>query len=495
MPQAVAAVVAVVKFVLVSKSIIAVVARVALSILASSVLGSKKTAKRNTSFEGQEITRQPLPPQRAIIGETMVGGALFFEERAGAYYYVGILLANHEIEEVTGISISGIELTFDATGNVTNPEFVNYLKVSIRKGGDDQSIDPLISSGFSSIPSTFRQRGHATIVFRLWQGPDREAYEDHWGKTPFQPLMKVKGAKLYDPRTSTTAWSANSALAVGWALNHRDIFNLEYTKIDLNDAANICDQDVTLSGGGTEKRYEANGVVFFDEARGDIVEKLLSSCMGSVVPTAGVMKVTTAGLPTSGITITDDDIIGQTVFQCQPTEAERIELLRTVYAPANQEYKTQNGPIITDTGLSVIDTGSSAQSLQLPFTSSTTMAQRLGQILFRETAEAITMQSTITIEALMLTVKEGFTLDLSTITSFNGLYRLDQLELGDDFFSVDIVAKSQTANMYAWDETTDEVVPDTPISPPPTDPPGTTNPDPDEPPYIFDPNDPDFQYP
>ena len=72
----------------------------------------------------------------------------------------------------------------------------------------------------------------------------------------------VKGKKVYDPRTDTTAWSDNAALCV------RDYITSAYgmQDSDVDDtafsvAANVCDEAIPLSGGGTEARYAMNGVV------------------------------------------------------------------------------------------------------------------------------------------------------------------------------------------------------------------------------------------
>jgi hypothetical protein len=101
----------------------------------------------------------------------------------------------------------------DSNGLATSVPFSDggnvYLKVSFRNGSINQAIDPIIAADFPSMPATFRQRGHATLVMRAHYGFGsgfQEQDDDHkriYGDQGLlQPLTRFRGAKCYDPRQS-----------------------------------------------------------------------------------------------------------------------------------------------------------------------------------------------------------------------------------------------------------------------------------------------------
>ena len=74
-------------------------------------------------------------------------------------------------------------------------------------------------------------------------------------------------------------------------------------------AANVCDENVTLAAGGTEKRYRVGGELSFSETPLDVVDRLLASCAGRMVESGGIYKVTAGGIGASVYSFTDDDVV------------------------------------------------------------------------------------------------------------------------------------------------------------------------------------------
>ena len=90
-----------------------------------------------------------------------------------------------------------------------------------------------------------------------------------------QPQLKIGEVNTNDPqnlynarvdtgKTNSTSYSANSALVLRDYLTSSLGMNISSTEIDDTSfitAANVCDEDVTLADGSSEKRYEANGMI------------------------------------------------------------------------------------------------------------------------------------------------------------------------------------------------------------------------------------------
>ena len=115
----------------------------------------------------------------------------------------------------------------------------------------------------------------------------------------------VKGKKLYDPRKDSTSSAYDSSLGVSthresdpatwqWSNNSalcvRDYvassYGLASTQSEIDEAsfaaaATICDQDITLAAGGTEKRYTTNGPFLTSEKPNEIILELVTAMAGT----------------------------------------------------------------------------------------------------------------------------------------------------------------------------------------------------------------------
>ncbi|MEK9908708.1 MAG: hypothetical protein VW500_06505, partial [Aquiluna sp.] len=218
--------------------------------------------------------RDPAAPQDFVYGKVRKGGVVTFYEATGTdnvFLHQVIVLAGHEVNSIGDIYINDQLATLDGeyvTTAGSGAEQTNWQrKIRVRKHkGDQTSADSTLTSE-TSLGSSFIGNDMAYLYVR---------YE--YDQTVFAnglPLVTavVEGKKVYDPRTSTTAYSANAALCI------RDFLVSEYglddSSIDDTDfqaAANICDENVTLVDTTTEKRYEINGIVQANRPIGNVLQ-------------------------------------------------------------------------------------------------------------------------------------------------------------------------------------------------------------------------------
>ena len=155
------------------------------------------------------------------------------------------MLAGHEVNSIGDIYVNDEVVTIDSNGYVTDAKWDSKIRIKKHTGADSQSADSDLVSE-TSVTSDFKGEGIAYIYVRMEY--DQDVFAE--GVPLF--TAKVQGKKLYDPRTSTTVYSANAALCI------RDYLVSAYgldNSGDTNDAyfqtaANTCDEDVTLSGSG-----------------------------------------------------------------------------------------------------------------------------------------------------------------------------------------------------------------------------------------------------
>ena len=199
----------------------------------------------------------PAQDHQIIYGKMRVGGAIVFDEATGdnnKFLHRIIAVAGHEVQSFEEIYINDEVVTLDGSGNVTSPSQYNTkIKINLHLGSSDQTADSDLVAESAKWTSEHRLRGIAYMYVRLKF--DADAFPN--GIPIF--TATIKGKKLYDPRTSSTAWSDNPALCLRDYLTSK--YGLEENVANIDDtlvssAANVCDQTNTIAG---TTRYTCNG--------------------------------------------------------------------------------------------------------------------------------------------------------------------------------------------------------------------------------------------
>jgi len=151
----------------------------------------------------------------------------------------------------------------------------------------------------------------------------------------------------------------------------------------------------TIADGTTltikEKSYTANGITNMSADGGGVIEGLLSSCAGKLSYIDGKFVMFAGATVTPDMTITDDNLLAPITVQTRQTSGETFNQVKSVYIDANNNYVATDSPLETtinpatsNTFLSEDTPTGEAQTnykksleIQLPFTDTTTMAQRL----------------------------------------------------------------------------------------------------------------------
>lgn len=103
-------------------------------------------------------------------------------------------------------------------------------------------------------------------------------------------------------------------------------------------AANRCDTNVALAGGGTQKWARMGAEVDCSEEPWTVVERQLKTCGGRLVESGGVFKVYVGGIGASVYSFTDDDILVSEEFTARlfPTRDQIANTIVGTYVePAN----------------------------------------------------------------------------------------------------------------------------------------------------------------
>jgi len=407
-----------------------------------------------------QMIKQPTAPRRFIYGETRVSGVLGYVQSTNknARLHLVIMVANHEIESFQTFYINNQAVTLDGNGNVTSPaKFNGKVRILSRTGTDTQSAIPqLINESGGKWTSNHKLSGIAYIYVRL-------IYKQKLFPSGIPNISaKVRGKKLYDPRTSTTAYSANPALAIrDYLTNSAYGFNASTDEIDdtaFITAANICDESVTLNGGGTQNRYEINGTFVTSNAPKRILEDMMTSCGGLVSYSNGKFKLKAAKYITPTITLTEDDVIGSLQMQTKQSKRDNYNAVKGIFAPANAFYTATDYPPITSSTFETEDGGTRRfLDYDLPYTTNNAMAQRLAKIALYRNRQQIVLSGTFNMSAFKLEVGDTVYITNSRFGFTNKVFEVAEWamnvsgdETGNPALAVSMTLRETNSAVYDW---------------------------------------------
>jgi len=360
----------------------------------------------DTSSRGLLVNQKdPASPHDFVYGQTRKGGVITYYETTGAdnkFLHQIIALAGHELEEIGDIYINDEVVTLDGSGFVTSDPWDSKIRIKKVLGTATQAADPDLLAESNQIDANFRGRGVAYLYVRYEY--DQDVF------TNGLPLITavVKGKKVFDPRTSTTAYSNNAALCVrdyiasAYGLSDSDIDDTAFSS-----AANICDENVTLSGGGTQKRYTINGITRSDINYGDVLDDMMTACAGTLFWGAGNWKLTVGDYVAPTKTLTLDDLRGPISLTTRVNLRDQFNTVQGTFNDKDNRWIVTDYPQIRGATF-VSEDGGQEQTLDLalPFTTDSAEAQRLAKLTLYRGREQMTFTADFGLNAFDVEVGE-----------------------------------------------------------------------------------------
>lgn len=261
----------------------------------------------------QGLFRQSVGPRSRHYGRVRVGGyVVFIETRDRALYQVivhgqGPITAYHD----TYIDSRKVTLADGTSGGVTTAPYKPAKQIiDTQLGNPGVSGWSRLNAEFPDIWSTAHkmERLAATLMFA-----DSVKAEDVAKVYPNRiPLVNrvIDGAKCYDPRNGSTSFTKNAALILRDYLTHPDGMKIPASLIDdgkFEDAADVCDENVTIKAGGTINRYEIGMSYSFEDEPRNVINRVINACDGRLYFTAaGKIGFDAGKWRTPTITISDD---------------------------------------------------------------------------------------------------------------------------------------------------------------------------------------------
>ena len=342
-------------------------------------------------------------PTAVVYGKVKVGGVIFYQETTNdnKYLHTLIALAGHEVQQIEKVYLNDEELTLDASGNVTAP--TNYVgKVRIKKhlGADDQAADATLSSESANWGLNHKASGIAYLYVRF------EFDADAFPNGVPQVTALVEGKKVVQTGSGTGSYSANSARCLADYLVFSGIAN--YDEIDnslFTTATSVCDQNVTLSSGGTQHRYECNGTFTTDIAPKEVVSGMLASMGGMLWYSQGKWKMKAASFTNPVLNLDENDLRSALSIKTRNSRRDGFNKVIGTFRGIESNWQTTDYPAITSTTFLGIDNNQeNSVELNFPFVSNSPAAQRIGKIALYRNREQVSVSGVYGLRALQLTV-------------------------------------------------------------------------------------------
>jgi hypothetical protein len=287
----------------------------------------------------------------------------------------------------------------------------SYVRVKKHLGTATDAADAsLISECPDYWTSDHLLRGFAYTVVRI----DLNFEEFQSGLPQVHAL--IKGKKLFDPRTSTTAWSDNPALCIYDYLTSSYGANQPSSALVLstfNTAANACDETI-----GVGKRYTCNGSFKTDQDPKQILDSLADSMVGFISQSGGWMIH--AGVYTAPVLdLTEEDTVGGIQMSPAPALNDVFNTVTGQYSNPDKDY------LVTDYQPYKNSSYASADGRELPidytllFTNSNQRCQNIARIVTERAREALTIKVKFTLKAWPLQCGDR-------VTYTNSAYGWDQ---------------------------------------------------------------------
>lgn len=419
---------------------------------------------------GKDVSfTQSDAPWQIVYGQIRTGGVIsFIRTKRGSKdrMHLVVTVAAHQINSIEKVYLDQKEVVFSGSWSTQlfdtqTEEYIAAANKVFLEVNDGNPSNAAIASLVTNCPSFWtanhkqKNRAHAYLIV---------VYDANlWPNDLPDITFLMKGKKCYDPRTGLTTWTQNPALIIADYLTDTTYGRkVSWSQIDEDEliaSANICDENVSLKGGGTEKRYTCNGVFHADMSHKDIIEDMASSMAGFVICTGGKWRIIAGQYKAPSLTITEDDLRGSVELTTLVDKKDLFNGIRGTFVDPGNSYEVTDYPALKVASYVTQDGDIQLWGdLELPCTISRSTAQRLAKIELERSRRQIHFVGDIGIKAFtvqigdtvaLLLPRYGFNSKTFEVLDYDFLYSNSQLVTHLELREID-------ENVFAWDPNTYE---------------------------------------
>jgi len=357
-------------------------------------------------------TTSSVADHQIVYGKTKVAGVRVFDTTTGGSnetLHRILAFTGHEIDSFDQIYLNEELVTLDGSGNVTSPSrYSGYVTIKKHLGDPDQLADSTLVAAVPEWTTAHRLRGIAYLYIQL------QFNQDVFPNGVPEVLAVIKGKKVYDPRSDTTAWSDNPALCLRDYITSTT-YGLGESTDNLDDtlfitAANVCDyyNYPTLSG---SVRYTLNGSFTTAAAPHDLMQNLLSAMGGLAWYAQGKWRTKAAYWTSTVADFTEDDLRSSISVATRHSRRDNFNTINGVWKGEDSNWQVTDFPPVTNAAFLIADNNQElATDLNLSFTSDVNMARRIANIYLERNRQQLTVMASFGMRAFQVQVGDNIRL-------------------------------------------------------------------------------------
>lgn len=432
--------------------------------------------------DGKQPVTQSIPYRQWVVGRRRVSGAYMLWDAKGPLLYAVQAIAGHKISAVNKYWLHDDEVTLDGSGNVTVPGGDNFsryagnlVQIYKRLGlSTETAYAPLVTalSADGVWTNDHRGDGQASIAL-VARTPKAKYFASRFPYGAPRVSVEVDGAYVWDYRidddpSNPASWvfSRNAALIMAWhqcfsEFGHkRDYQRAILPVLDMWKAeADVCDENVPIVGGGTEKRYLCDGFATAEHDPKVGTNAILAACDGWICERGDGALLFVVGKYREEYctTIRDRDITGYQLQHDVLFKDECNRLIPKFTYPAT-DYTTSDTDYFEDTAAQLVAGRVLAQEADYGWCTQWRQARRLGIRDWRRLREK--MKGTLDVRLSGINAAYNRWVKLETPLGFPTLdgaiieNRRSVISLGKGGFTLDFI--KHPSNIDNWTPATDE---------------------------------------
>ncbi|MFN3473575.1 MAG: phage tail protein [Blastomonas sp.] len=406
----------------------------------------------NPSAKAQPINfRNANANSTILIGKRRQGGPMvFFHPRkvgSDTFRYFVFACAGHRCKGVVRWYLGDEVVTVNSGGLVTSGPYANAAWLWFARGETDQAANStFVAECDGKWTSDHRGRGVAAIYakFKLTKAVVEAG----------MPTIsaEIEGAdEIRDPRDDSIGWTDLAVPAAYWWLQlpreEGGFGALEDEVPDdtlLSAWTNICDEDVDLIGGGTEKRYTLNALIETGGQPSAIRDSMVACMAGQHACIGGVFWMRPGYWVPPSATLSERDLsAGFSVPLLIDAQEFATEVSGTYIDPDNL-YQPQPVPTRSIAMADVVQA-----DYDLPHITSHTRGQRILEIMLRRGQCEKRVNWPMNFAGLAHQAMQTVQIDTSRYGLGNYAFVIDDWQI-DQNFGVPLVLREENPEIYEW---------------------------------------------
>jgi hypothetical protein len=433
-----------------------------------------------TQIQQQTVTtRGTIEHQRIIYGETVVSGPLWYLNSAGSTgekLYHGVVVAGHEIEDITDMwfddhKIDEAAIDWSGDGSVDSGDFRGNLAENPvayfykHLGTYNQAANAELVSQFTEITSQHQGRGLAYFVARCdYVNSQTQVWS---AGAPKNYKATVKGKKVYNPSSDSTqsfgtgphrlanslTWEYTDSGPLIWADCMIDAslgFEEAASRINYGyvaSADNVA-RGIIYTPVGTDYRFRTNGVLTTGDTHENNLEKILSSFNGTMNEQGGTWYLRAWSYETPTLSYTDDNVRDDLQIKLHADEDDLYNIVRGYFVDKDRLYTANQFPQFASSEYIARDGGRKLyRDIQLPMTTDVYMAQRLAAGILEQSDLQTSVIYPSNYQTMRASVGGTIQIDNAKMDWSNKVFRVHQYKFGD-MSGIDLVLKEDDASAY-----------------------------------------------